>query len=39
MSNFAEVELSVNAEEYLTNLALLYEAINKVKNKQSLYFK
>ena len=38
MSNFAEVELSVNAEEYLTNLALLYEAINKVRNKQSQSF-
>ena len=33
MSNFAEVELSENAKAYLKNLALLYESITKIKNK------
>ena len=32
MSNFAGVKLSVNAEEFLNELALLDEAINKLRN-------
>ena len=32
-SNFSNVELSINAEEFLTELALLNQAINKVRAK------
>lgn len=34
MSNFSEVQLSANAEEFLETLALLDEAIDKVRNKE-----
>lgn len=34
MSNFSEVQLSANAEAFLEELALLDEAIDKVRNKE-----
>lgn len=38
LSNFSGVELSDNAEAFLTELSLLDEAINKVKNKEAINF-